>query len=121
MLIIGVDTRKKRVDNGLVLRKYCPKCRDNRELREYRVRKYFSLFFLPVLPLDKGESVLVCSGCRSIYVMTDEDRITDSGPRDILPVIDIPCIFCQKVLPVTVTGKHTVVRCPHCDKSFGLG
>ena len=114
MLIVGVDSRKKRVDRGLKLRRYCAKCCRDEEFQEYRIRKYFTVFFLPVIPVDKGESVMVCTGCGRIYDMPDE-------PQGPLPVIDIPCIYCQKLIPVPVTGRHTVVECPHCGSTFKLG
>jgi len=111
MLIAGVDSRKKRVDRGLKFRRYCTKCHRDEEFQEYRIRKYFTVFFLPVMPVDKGESVMMCTGCGRICDMPDTP----------LPVIDIPCIYCQKLISVTVTGRRTVIECPHCGSTFELG
>ncbi len=121
MLILGVDRKKKPVKNGLIVRRYCPNCRSERELREYRVRRYFALFFIPLIPVDKGESLLMCSGCRHLYQIHDDDYAAASDAKSTCPVITIPCIYCQKMITVTVTGKPAVVECSRCGSTFELG
>ena len=121
MLIIGVHRKEKPVENGLTVCRYCSNCRCERELKEYRVRRYFALFFIPLLPVDKGESVLRCSGCGHLYHVHADDYAAAGAAKGDYPVISLPCIYCQKMIPVTVTGKATVVECPRCGSTFELG
>ncbi len=75
MIIFGVKGVKKRVKGGLKIQKYCPKCLCVQELQEFRWAKYFSLYFIPVFPVEKGESVLTCVGCGTSYVIQPDDYL----------------------------------------------
>ncbi len=121
MLIIGVDRKEKPVENGLTVRRYCSNCRRERELKECRIRRYFAVFFIPLIPVDKGESMFKCSGCGHLYHIHANDYTKSDTTKGDYPVISIPCIYCQKMIPVTVTGRATSVECPRCGSTFELG
>jgi hypothetical protein len=55
-IIFGAKTVKTSVKNGLNLRKHCDTCHFLFDMREHRLRQYFTLFFIPVFPISKGES-----------------------------------------------------------------
>lgn len=68
-IIFGVKSVKKPVKGGLVLSRFCPRCRRIVEMREFRSKRYFTLYFLPVFPLGrKGETVLVCPICDAAFL-----------------------------------------------------
>jgi len=79
--IIGEQTVKTRVKDGMYLLKYCPKCNSTTRMYESSMRDYFTLFFIPLFPVEKGESVLTCPGCNTSYIMQEEDirRYTRKG------------------------------------------
>ena len=46
---------------------YCPHCGDDRGYSEKRVRRWFTLFFIPVLPLNHLGDYVECAHCESTY------------------------------------------------------
>ncbi len=60
IIIFGATTKDSDVGEGTF---HCPVCRQERPYIEKQVRRYFSLFFIPVLPLDKQGRYVVCQGC----------------------------------------------------------
>ncbi|MFP4563660.1 MAG: zinc ribbon domain-containing protein [Spirochaetia bacterium] len=58
-LIAGVQPRTRTIDDTS---HRCPTCgRNTAKLK--RVDHYFSLFFIPLFPVKKGEEVLLCENC----------------------------------------------------------
>ncbi len=46
---------------------YCPSCEEKRGYKLKRVRRFFSLFFIPIIPLDKLGEYVECTNCGSTY------------------------------------------------------
>ena len=46
---------------------YCPECRSQREYALKRVRRFFTLYFIPVIPLDKLGDFVECKTCRNSF------------------------------------------------------
>lgn len=65
LFIFGTKTIGKTIKTGSF---YCPQCDDNRPYQLQNHRRYFSLFFIPVLPLEKQADTLSCNFCRTAYV-----------------------------------------------------
>lgn len=59
--IFGIGSKSKKIQTGSFL---CPVCRTRSSYTLKRQQRYFSLFFIPLIPLSKvkGESV-ECSHC----------------------------------------------------------
>ena len=74
-LLLGSKTVKTLVKNGLNLRKPCDRCRLLSDLREHSFRQYFTLFFIPVFPISKSESMLVCNRCGASFYLQPEDHL----------------------------------------------
>lgn len=49
----------------------CSRCGQIVSFEPVRQRRYFTLFFLPVLPLEKGESLLRCPSCKALFHRRD--------------------------------------------------
>ncbi|MFD2554620.1 RDD family protein [Sphingobacterium tabacisoli] len=64
-VIFGTKTVGKTVKTGSF---YCPQCDCDRPYQLQNRRRYFSLFFIPVLPLEKQPDTLSCNFCKSAYV-----------------------------------------------------
>src|SRR5215475_15676860 len=75
-IIFGTKSVKTPVKGGLSLRRYCDRCRFLSDMGEYTFRPYFTLFFIPVFPISKGESMLVCSRCGATFYSHHEDYQT---------------------------------------------
>jgi hypothetical protein len=128
MIIFGTKNIKRRVEGGLCIQKYCPKCRRTQELQEFRWTKYFTLFFIPVFPIEQGESVLTCTVCDYSYVIQPEDYIEGARKKTSTSKnhqaepeqekIIINCIHCGSKMRIPNLSKLIIVTCPHCKNEF---
>jgi hypothetical protein len=130
-ILLGAKTVKTLVKNGLNLRKPCDRCRLLSDLREHSFRQYFTLFFIPVFPISRGESMLVCNRCGASFYIQREDHLTSKmesprysasdamkePPPDAEKLV-IVCDYCQGRLRIPMTGRRLLVTCPHCKKEF---
>jgi zinc-ribbon family len=131
-IIFGITKVKKPVKNGLRLRRHCGRCHYISELHEHSIRPYFTLFFLPVIPIGKGETLLVCSRCEAAFYPQAEDYLGvgdegelswDDGTRQAAAEekMIISCAYCNGRLRVpAIPGRRRLVTCPHCRKRFDL-
>lgn len=62
--IFGLTTRRKAVDTG---RFRCPNEGATRPYRRLRARRWFTLFFIPLIPLDRQGEWVQCQGCGATY------------------------------------------------------
>mgnify|MGYP005831831751 CR=1 FL=1 len=98
VLIGGIQPRRVTVDPAPRL---CPRCgRQTATLQ--RIDHYLSFFFIPVLRLKRGGSILVCSRC-------GEAPAAGSGPEPAEAAARF-CRFCRKPFPADF------VYCPHCGR-----
>lgn len=64
MIIFGWRSRARIVSSGSFI---CPRCGDKRWYSEISVRRWFTLFFIPLIPLDQLGSYIECRFCGSTY------------------------------------------------------
>ena len=46
---------------------FCPSCQSDRSYAHKKVRRFFTLYFIPVIPLDQVGEYVECSGCKGTY------------------------------------------------------
>jgi uncharacterized tellurite resistance protein B-like protein len=46
---------------------HCPRCRSEQGYHQKRVRRFFTLYFIPVIPLDLLAEYIDCDACRSTW------------------------------------------------------
>ena len=46
---------------------YCPECRSQRQYALKRIRRFFTLYFIPLIPLDKLGDFVECKTCRNSF------------------------------------------------------
>ncbi len=46
---------------------HCPECEGKQDYKLKRVRRFFTLFFIPLIPLDKLGEYVECNNCGSTY------------------------------------------------------
>ena len=61
-IIFGMRTKLH--DHGPTIAATCPRCHNSVVLSHVQIRKWFTLFFLPIFPLGAGKRVLMCPTCR---------------------------------------------------------
>ena len=62
--ILGLKTRQSTVERG---RFRCPNEGATRPYRHLRARRWFTVFFLPLVPLDRQGEWVQCDGCGATY------------------------------------------------------
>lgn len=64
-IIFGISSKEKARSAGSF---QCPVCETTRDYSELRISRYFSLFFIPILPLGSTSTGrIVCNHCRSEF------------------------------------------------------
>ena len=130
-ILLGAKTVKTPVKNGLSLRRRCGRCQYLSDLREHSLRQYFTLFFIPIFPISKGESLLVCDRCGASCYIQPEDYLgseregsfhtAGSIEKESVPSAEklvIVCDYCEGRLRIPMTGRRLLVTCPHCKREF---
>jgi tellurite resistance protein len=56
---------------------YCPSCQRDEHYVHKTVRRFFTLYFIPIIPLDKVGEYVECSACRGTY----KPEVLDWDPR----------------------------------------
>jgi hypothetical protein len=126
LIFFGTKTIKKKVRNGLRRQIYCSRCRCMQELQEFRRVRYFTLYFVPIFPIKKGESVLTCPVCDESYVVLPEHyyngttgNYSSSPAGETIPAkVIINCMHCEKKMRIPNVEKPIMVTCPHCREKF---
>jgi hypothetical protein len=64
LLIWGFRTFYRTIGQGVF---HCRRCGGDREYRHRSGRRFFTLFFIPVIPLTKSSEHVQCTACRTRY------------------------------------------------------
>ena len=64
LLIFGLSVYFRTVGEGDF---HCPSCGGDRHYRQRVARRWFTLFFLPVIPLNRVGEVIECAACRTRF------------------------------------------------------
>ena len=66
---------------------YCPQCGDTRQYNWKRVRRFFTLYFIPVIPMDKLGEYIECPSCQGTF----DTRVLEYDPSH--EAIQIEALF----------------------------
>ncbi len=64
-IIFGTKSLGRTIQTGHFA---CRQCRVERVYQLKKYRRYFSLFFIPIIPLDNLGEYLICTGCHTHYL-----------------------------------------------------
>jgi hypothetical protein len=65
---------------------HCPACGGDRGYRQRTARRWFTLFFLPVIPLNRLGEVIECRACRTRHAVGVLRLPTAARMAEVLPV-----------------------------------
>lgn len=65
---------------------HCRKCGGDRQYRHRAGRRFFTLFFIPVIPLNKAGEHVQCTTCKTRYVMDALSLPTAAQMQTALPL-----------------------------------
>lgn len=63
-IIFGVGSRKSTIKTGTF---HCPRCNCDRSYTHKKVTRYFTLFFIPLIPLNDLGDFVECHACKDTY------------------------------------------------------
>jgi tellurite resistance protein len=83
LLIFGLSVFFRTVGQGDF---HCPNCGGDRHYRRRVARRWFTLFFIPVIPLNRVGEVIECDTCRSRFTLDVLRMPTAQQMADALPM-----------------------------------
>ncbi|HNR44483.1 MAG TPA: zinc-ribbon domain-containing protein [Methanofastidiosum sp.] len=63
-VVFGTGGRNKTITSGTF---YCPTCNSEQEFNHKKAKKYFTLYFVPLIPLEEGGEFIECKNCKSTF------------------------------------------------------
>jgi hypothetical protein len=84
LIIFGTRNREEDKGSGDF---FCPHCNEKRRYNRKRVRNYFSLYFVPLIPLGKGQEYVQCQFC-SMAFQPEVLDMTIKPKRKIRPLAE---------------------------------
>ena len=82
LIIFGLRVFYRTIAQGTF---YCRRCGGDRQYRKRSGRRWFTLFFLPVIPLNSVGEYIQCTTCRTRYVTDVLNQPTTAQMQAALP------------------------------------
>ncbi len=73
IFILGARDRETVIGSGYFL---CPACRQLRLYKHKRLARYFTIYFLPIFPLQSLGEMIECQTCQHVYRLEEVRQIT---------------------------------------------
>ncbi len=84
MIIFGTRGIKSTIKTGSFL---CPQCNQTKPFKHRKVTRFFTLYFIPVIPLGKNGEYVECEECRGTFVPRMLDY-SNAGKEDLKAVYE---------------------------------
>jgi hypothetical protein len=81
MIVFGWRTWARSIAHGTF---FCPHCGADREYAHKRARRWFTLFFIPVIPLNVIGEYIQCGTCTKTFKPTVLDALTTAQVQETL-------------------------------------
>lgn len=65
MIIFGTKGVKSTLERGIF---QCPECECSQEYKHKKVTKFFTLYFVPLIPLGRMGEYVECQSCKGAFV-----------------------------------------------------
>lgn len=81
MIIFGTRGRSHAIGRGQF---FCPREGGDRAYEHKEARRWFTLYFIPLIPLDRLGDYIECTGCQSTYYTSVLEAPTGATIQDVL-------------------------------------
>jgi len=102
MIIWGSKARKTVGQSGAF---FCPSCKDDRNYTTYKWQKYFTLYFIPLFPMELLGSYVECRGCRGEF---NTGVLSHSREQILAALAPWTCESCSNV---NASDRDSCVSC----------
>ncbi len=90
MIIFGTRLRHRKIGEGEF---FCPKCQTNRLYHHKRAARYFTLYFLPVIPIQQLGEFIECQTCGiafepKVLGLHGHSQAYQQGTQDLAKIIN---------------------------------
>ena len=75
MIIFGTRGVTSTVKEGVF---HCPQCNNKQNYRHRKVRKFFTLYFIPLIPLESAGEYVECRTCKGTFI----PRVIEQGSQN---------------------------------------
>lgn len=82
-LIFGFKAVRRVIDSGVF---FCPREGGDRSYQHKRAKRYFSLFFIPLIPLNDLGDYVECTSCKGTYYADVLERKTAGQIQDVATI-----------------------------------
>jgi hypothetical protein len=105
IIIFGTKGVERTVDTGVF---HCPNCRTEAQYTQRKITRFFTLYFIPVIPLGSLGELVRCDRCGSDY----STEVLRLGRHDVQQAtVPWRCAVCNNVNPAEYTD------CVSCGRS----
>lgn len=80
MIIFGTRPKHKVLGEGQF---FCPRCQAQRTYTHKQATRYFTLYFIPVVPVGKMGEFIECQGCGTAFEMQVLQQKPDRSSRQV--------------------------------------
>ena len=101
-IIFGWRTRASIIARGMFL---CPQCGADRHYAHKSMRRWFTLFFIPLIPLKTLGEFVECETCHSKYKTSVLSTPTTASLQE-----ELVAAFREAVVTLLRTGRSPLVR-----------
>ena len=88
MIIFGTTGVKTTIKEGNF---HCPQCNTQTKYRHRKVNKFFTLYFIPLIPLGSAGEFVECRCCKGTFVprVLENRRPAATAPRQQAPSLNL--------------------------------
>ncbi|MBK7010522.1 MAG: TerB family tellurite resistance protein [Saprospiraceae bacterium] len=92
MIIFGTRGVKSTLKSGTFL---CPQCAVEKPYKHIKVTKFFTLYFIPLIPLGSAGEYVECQTCKGTFVPRVLDYKPDTSKEDFQAVYEEAMKYCM--------------------------
>lgn len=96
ILIFGTRGRIVNASNYEKLSSACPECQSDLELKA--MQKWFTLFFIPVFPIDTLDTFYQCTNCKSSYKKEARTALLDHSGNNAEAIEEAKKLFAKSII-----------------------
>jgi hypothetical protein len=117
MIIFGMSPRTKTTGSGTF---FCPHCRTTRSYERKEGRNYFSLYFIPLIPIGKSQTYIECGTCHLTFTADVLNAKVPPPKADLVTHLNTLKVTLESGTPVEYALRDLTAAGVDRDVALGL-